>query len=245
MRIEPVQGEFVARVSDVQIDGDLPVSEIEELTDALDRHLVLVFPHTHVDDVQFTDFGRCFGELEDFAFASAGPKAVPAVSISNLDTTGSIRQESDPARTSIAADALWHTDNSYRPKRARYSMLVARTIPAAGGGTEFCDTRAAYASLPEDVRDKIEGLVAEHSIIHSRELVGFTGVDARAASRAQPRRPAARDAEPPDAPEVAVPGIAHLRDPRLAHPGHPRPGGVPHRFRDPTEIRLRTLLASR
>src|SRR5262249_11860379 len=48
----------------------------------------------------------------------------------------------------------------------------ARVIPPEGGETEFADLRAAYDALPDAMRKRIDGLVAEHSIWHSRNLVG-------------------------------------------------------------------------
>ena len=42
------------------------------------------------------------------------------------------------------------------------------------GETEFADLRAAYDALPQAMKETIEPLVAEHSIFHSRALIGFT-----------------------------------------------------------------------
>jgi alpha-ketoglutarate-dependent 2,4-dichlorophenoxyacetate dioxygenase len=48
-------------------------------------------------------------------------------------------------------------------------------VPPSGADTEFVDTRAAYDALPETMKVRIEGLVAEHSIWHSRaKLGGYT-----------------------------------------------------------------------
>jgi alpha-ketoglutarate-dependent 2,4-dichlorophenoxyacetate dioxygenase len=51
-------------------------------------------------------------------------------------------------------------------------MLHARVIPPAGGDTEFADTRAAYDALPEAIKQRLNGLVAEHSLWHSRAKLG-------------------------------------------------------------------------
>jgi len=51
--------------------------------------------------------------------------------------------------------------------------LSAREVPASGGETEFADLRAAYDALEPVRRAQIEGL-AEHSIFHSRSLIGYT-----------------------------------------------------------------------
>jgi alpha-ketoglutarate-dependent 2,4-dichlorophenoxyacetate dioxygenase len=47
-------------------------------------------------------------------------------------------------------------------------------LPSKGGETEFADLRAAYDSLPADLRQEIAGLEAEHYALHSRILLGDT-----------------------------------------------------------------------
>lgn len=173
LRIEPLNGEFVALVRGLKVTGPTPAEITEQLREGLDRHLVLVIPGSDLDDDAFVEFGRGFGEVEDFSIAYGSNKA--AGNITNLDPAKRVpRAADDPWRVSIAGDALWHTDSSYRPYRARYSMLVARTLPKTGGETQFCDTRGAYDALPEATKRRIEGLTAIHSIIHSRTLVGFS-----------------------------------------------------------------------
>ena len=45
------------------------------------------------------------------------------------------------------ANQLWHTDSSFKSVPALTSVLAARTIPAAGGETEFASTRLAFERL--------------------------------------------------------------------------------------------------
>jgi alpha-ketoglutarate-dependent 2,4-dichlorophenoxyacetate dioxygenase len=69
---------------------------------------------------------------------------------------------------------LWHTDSSFKPVPALASFLYARSIPPVGGQTEFADERAAWDALPPEMKRRVEGLVAEHSILTSRAKLGFT-----------------------------------------------------------------------
>jgi alpha-ketoglutarate-dependent 2,4-dichlorophenoxyacetate dioxygenase len=69
---------------------------------------------------------------------------------------------------------LWHSDSSFRPVPAKYSILSARAIPPSGGNTEFADMRAAYDALDAATKQEIEDLVCEHSLMYSRGLLGFT-----------------------------------------------------------------------
>jgi alpha-ketoglutarate-dependent 2,4-dichlorophenoxyacetate dioxygenase len=46
-------------------------------------------------------------------------------------------------------------------------------VPGKGGNTEFADMRAAYDALDAATKAEIEDLVCEHSIVFSREQIGF------------------------------------------------------------------------
>jgi len=46
--------------------------------------------------------------------------------------------------------------------------------PPIGGHTEFADLRAGWDALDAATRERIEGLLAEHSLMFSRAKLGFT-----------------------------------------------------------------------
>lgn len=52
-------------------------------------------------------------------------------------------------------------------------MLLAHVLPPAGtgGATEFADSRTAYEDLSDEMKQRLEGLVANHSLFHSRKTV--------------------------------------------------------------------------
>jgi alpha-ketoglutarate-dependent 2,4-dichlorophenoxyacetate dioxygenase len=96
------------------------------------------------------------------------------VDVGNLDPDGNIRPAASRDRAFNHANRLWHTDMSFHPNRATYSLLNSHVIPENGeGDTEFADERAAYDALPSAIKEKIEGLVASHSIWYSRQVSGF------------------------------------------------------------------------
>ena len=81
---------------------------------------------------------------------------------------------------------LWHTDASFRRVPALCSMLYAHTVVPIGGHTEFADQRAAYDALPDTLKTRLTGLVAEHSIFTSRARLGITGFDKEEMERLPP-----------------------------------------------------------
>ena len=52
-------------------------------------------------------------------------------------------------------------------------MLHARVIPPVAADTEYADMRTAYDTLPDDMKTRLDGLRAHHSIAHSRQTLGF------------------------------------------------------------------------
>ena len=67
----------------------------------------------------------------------------------------------------------WHTDHSYDQVPAMGSILVARTLPPAGGDTLFAHMGAAYDALPDVLKREIEGLEAFHTADHVYKADGL------------------------------------------------------------------------
>jgi alpha-ketoglutarate-dependent 2,4-dichlorophenoxyacetate dioxygenase len=91
----------------------------------------------------------------------------------NLDASGNILALDHSRRLYNKGNALWHTDSSFNPHRSSYSLLLAHEVPPAGGDTQFADMRAAYDALSAAMKEKIENLIAEHWLWHSRMLAGY------------------------------------------------------------------------
>ena len=64
------------------------------------------------------------------------------------------------------AEATWHSDMTYVEVPPPASVLLGVEIPQNGGDTFFADQRAALASLPDDLRQSIEGLSIKHNAAH-------------------------------------------------------------------------------
>ena len=180
--VQSVTPEFVAEVGDVDLARPLAAADLAAIRAAFTKHAVLVFPDQHFDDDSQLDFARHFGPLETTVFkARQGHKLrlhENMADVGNLDAENRILETSVRQRLYNLGNRMWHTDSSFKRLPAYCSMLHARSIPPIGGQTEFADMRAAYDALPEATRRRIAGLVAEHSIMHSRAKLGFADFDA-------------------------------------------------------------------
>src|SRR5207248_5259060 len=107
---------------------------------------------------------------------------------SNLDKDGNIISAEDRIWFFKLGDRLWHSDSSFRPIPAKYSLLSGRVIPSWGADTEFADMRTAYDALDERGKEEVEALVCEHSLLYSREAIGFTDLSPEEVAAFKPVR---------------------------------------------------------
>ncbi len=182
IRVEPLHPLFVGRVTGVDLRQPVDPATFAEIEAAIDRHAVLVFPGQRIDDEQQIAFSALFGPLEGAAktiLKGTRPRLARSeiADVSNLDENEGILAKSDRRRLYSLGNQLWHTDASFRRVPARFSLLSARSIPPEGGDTEFADLRAAYDALPAATQARLDGLVAEHSIWHSRGLAAPLEID--------------------------------------------------------------------
>ena len=169
---------FVGEVSGIDLREPADAGTVETLIRAIDQHGILVFHDQDIDDEQQLAFSGNFGALRtssrnirpDYE-SRLDPRMTD---VSNLDAKGGVLPADDRERLYMMANRFWHTDNAFRRVPAKYSLLSARVVPPEGGETEFTDMRAAYDALPAKMKARLEGMVAIHSIMHSRAVMGFT-----------------------------------------------------------------------
>ena len=155
------------------VDTGQPMEEgtFAEIRAALDEHSVLIFRDQSLDDERQTAFSRRFGVLEMAGKANPAT-GTPFARQSNLDLhSGAVIPPEDRRMIYQKGNYLWHSDSSFKPIPSLCSLLSARIVPPEGGNTEFASMRAAYDALPDDTKKKLEGIVAEHSLVYSRETV--------------------------------------------------------------------------
>jgi alpha-ketoglutarate-dependent 2,4-dichlorophenoxyacetate dioxygenase len=177
LRLTPLHPLFAAEVHGLDLRTTPDAATCAEIDRAMDRYAVLVFRDQHLDDDQQMAFGQALGPLEQergvVDVHKNRLKFHNMADISNLDVDGSLLAADDRRRMFNLGNQLWHSDSSFKPTPAKYSILHARVIPPQGGETEFADMRAAWDALPEVTRQLIEPLVCDHSLLYSRALLGF------------------------------------------------------------------------
>ena len=174
-QIHPV---FVGEVSGVDLARPLGPDEVSAIEAGMDRYAVLVFHDQKITDAQQMAFSENFGHLEDArggTIAKAEDKrlATGMNDVSNLGRDGQPLARDSRVRRFNRGNMLWHSDSSFRPVPAKYSLLSARVVNPTGGNTEFADMRAAYDTLDAATKALIEELICEHSLMYSRGSLGM------------------------------------------------------------------------
>jgi alpha-ketoglutarate-dependent 2,4-dichlorophenoxyacetate dioxygenase len=177
--VSALSNSFAAEVGHVRCAEPLVSEDVAAIRDGMERHAVLVFRDQPLTDEQQLAFTKQFGDIERYETPGHVRKrdqerlGAGIADFSNLTRNGALMDPNDRVWLFKLGDRLWHSDSSFRPITAGYSLLSGRTVPARGGETEFADMRAAYDALDHETKAEIEDLVCEHSLIYSREAIGF------------------------------------------------------------------------
>jgi alpha-ketoglutarate-dependent 2,4-dichlorophenoxyacetate dioxygenase len=175
--ISPITPDFAAEIGDVDLTKPLAAKDFDSIQRAFWKYSVLIFPGQDLTLDQHLAFGQKFGPVE--TDRTLDPKTTPSrftgafADISNLAADGKIWGETSRQRMYKVGNRLWHTDSSFKFLPSLCSLLHGRTVAPVGGHTEFADQRAAYDALPDGMKTKLRGLIAEHCIATSRRRSGF------------------------------------------------------------------------
>ena len=247
--IDPVnRPDFAGEASGIDLRRTMTPQQVAAIVEGMDKFAVLVFHDQTIDDAQQLAFSRNFGTLElanaDIRRDEDRRLAPEIADVSNLGRNNDVMSREDRRRLFSLGNMLWHSDSSFKPTPAKYSLLHARVLPKTGGNTEFADMRAAYDALDDETKAEIAGLVCEHSQQYSRGILGFDFTEEeRLRNPPVPQRLVRRH---PGSGRRSLFLSAHagaIR--RHADARGPRAAARPDRACDPAQIRLRAPVAGR
>ena len=174
MEVNTLHPLFAAEL--IGADAAHPTAELVQLVEDLMReHAVLcIRGQEHIDDEQQLAFARAFGPLElpGSTPHRGGRVAFGLYDVSNLDADGEIMDADSPRARIAKGNELFHADSSFNDLPSKWSMLRGVIVTPEGGETELIDMRAVYDALPQPMKDRLEGLEAQHNYFHSRRKAG-------------------------------------------------------------------------
>lgn len=147
LEVHPCHPTIGAEIYGIDLCQPLCAAERDLIRSLLIKHKVIFFRDQDFTEKSLLQFASQFGAPEVTPFLNEGSKIV------KIDNDA----EHPPVGTNC-----WHTDWSATEKPTMAIVLHAVEVPEVGGDTLFADMVAAYKGLPNDIKKRIDGLVAVH-----------------------------------------------------------------------------------
>ncbi|MCG8545988.1 MAG: TauD/TfdA family dioxygenase [Alphaproteobacteria bacterium] len=161
-----------AEVTGIDLAQEVPDAVIERLQQIWAEHLVLLLRRQFLEKKRLVAIANQLGGLmvpgsRDFHIKGGHKPGTARVSdVKGVTLISNLGQDGKPKKFtegSGSQELLWHSDNSYMENPPMGSLLNAVQVPVDGGGhTRFCNQYLAYATLPNDLKQAIEGKHIRH-----------------------------------------------------------------------------------
>ncbi len=158
--IEPLDP-LGAEIRGLSLDARIDESTLAELRRAVVAHGVVLLRDQHLAPDEHVALGRRFGEPERGGFNEESPDP-DLIVIANRGADGQIFADDDVRMRLVAINEGWHTDSSFRPIPASFSLFSAVVVPPEGGDTFYASLRRAWESLAAAEQRSLRGLVGIH-----------------------------------------------------------------------------------
>ena len=182
-----------ARVEGIDLTQELSDAQVSELRQLWLEHKVIALPNQPLMPEDLERVAQYFGEVGEDPFFGH---------IDGYPNICAIQRDADE-KTPIFAE-IFHTDWSFMDVPPAGTALFGITIPPHGGDTLFSDQVKAYDEMPDDLRERVEGLTAIHSAARGYAPDGAYGDGDQASGRSMQIKPSEKARETCSHPLVRV-----------------------------------------
>ncbi len=154
LTVTKVSSRIGARIDGVRLGGDLDADTVAKIYRALLDHKVVFFQgQHHLDDARQLAFARLLGD--PMSFLLVGHPSTGYYPYRNAPVVHRVDSR-------YGYDNRWHSDITFATNYPGVEMLRAVIMPHYGGSTLWASTAAAYAELPEPLRQLADRLWVTH-----------------------------------------------------------------------------------
>jgi len=136
---------------DVDLREPLPPARVAQLREAWHQGLILLLRDQSLSEEDQVRFAEYFGPLGKTLNVHNTGRHPAIMLVSN------IRKDGKPIGALPDGEMQFHTDQCYVERPAAASMLYAIEVPRVGGNTLFANAYRAYATLPDEIKRRIDG----------------------------------------------------------------------------------------
>jgi alpha-ketoglutarate-dependent taurine dioxygenase len=161
LTVRPLQPTIGAEISGIDLRNPLSDAERDQIKAAILQYKVVFFRDQFLDQGQHAAFARRFGPLYTHpSTKKADADKVPA--IHNIAALDEKKYAQYFAKQQAEGWDPYHSDTSWRLVPTWGAVLRAVNLPDVGGDTIWVDAGLAYDRLPDDVKQRLEGLHVTH-----------------------------------------------------------------------------------
>lgn len=160
--LQPLPASLGARIEGLDLREPMGDSIQTILREALDKHLLLIFPEQSLSPAQLELFAMTFGTLQQHRYVSK---------LSGSNYVTEIKKEREHQYN---FGGTWHFDLSFEAFPPTAMVLHAKELPRIGGDTVWSNQYAAYDHLDVSLKEIIAPLVATHTSRKAFEKMGAT-----------------------------------------------------------------------
>jgi len=150
MQVRKITPSIGAKITGIDLSGELTPMLCDQLYRILIDHLVMVIPGQEISASLQLQFARQFGDIDRPHHTYPHVDGLPEITLLEYD------EDRRPDTHE------WHTDLTYRENPPFASILYSKVIPECGGDTLWASMYAAYEKLPDSVKEELANLEAIH-----------------------------------------------------------------------------------
>ena len=178
MKVTPLSEHIGAEVTGVDLTKPIDDETRRALNAAVVQHVALVIRDQDFTPEQYLEAASVFGEPMEQHFTQYALPNCPLVhEVSNRHT--------DKSGKRVRHGEGWHTDHTNHVRPPKYTCLYAVELPSEGGSTNVVNMRAGYESLPDETKEKIQGMKTVNVFLGSASK-SSSGVSAEAQVEKKP-----------------------------------------------------------
>jgi taurine dioxygenase len=148
----PLSDALGAEIIGVDVSEDLSDALFSQILDVWHENGVILFRNQDLNEEAQARFAARFGSLGTVNNNHNGRSRIPGVMyISN------VREDGKLVGALPDGEMFFHSDQCYIERPCMATMLYAMEVPRKGGNTLFANMYKAYETLPQSIKDRIEG----------------------------------------------------------------------------------------
>jgi taurine dioxygenase len=162
LQVEKLSPHIGAEVKGIDLSREQDEATMAELKRLWLEHIVLLFRDQKLDQAAQLRATEFFGEVGYLARPAHEHPVGYAKLLPNVMLISNIRENGEPIGALPDGEMMFHHDMLHAELPHKGTLLYSVEIPSHGGETLFASGYAAYDTLPDDIREPLEGKWARH-----------------------------------------------------------------------------------